>query len=130
VLDLPGLHLQSWALASPGQCTSVGTVDKSHVGWRDSSPGKRGAATRRSCISSRRLCIGHNSAIVGDHYHARDAATATVDVLCQPPSALADVGLPSSASRSALRAALWVTAAPVIRWVAAVSAGGPTRWGC
>ena len=49
-----------------------------------------------------------------------------LDVLCQPPSAVADVGLPSSALRSALRPALRVTASPSIRWVAAVSGRGPT----
>ncbi len=38
---------------------------------------------------------------------------------------VADVGLPSSAARSALRAALRVTAAPAIRWVAARSGTGP-----
>ena len=47
------------------------------------------------------------------------------DVLCQPLCVLADVGLPSSASRSALRAAVSVTAAPSIRWVAARSGQGP-----
>ena len=54
------------------------------------------------------------------------------DVLCQPPwrlarraVGLAAAGLPSSAARSALRAALRVTAAPAIRWVAAVSGRGP-----
>ena len=47
------------------------------------------------------------------------------DVLCQPPSGIADVGLPSSASRSALRAAGSVTAAPSIRWVAARSGREP-----
>jgi hypothetical protein len=47
------------------------------------------------------------------------------DVLCQPPSAVADAGLPSSASRSALRAASSVTAAPAIRSVAARSGRGP-----
>ena len=52
-----------------------------------------------------------------------------VDVLCQPRRAIADVGLPSSALRSALRAARWVTAAPAIRWVAAASGRGPTRRG-
>jgi hypothetical protein len=52
-------------------------------------------------------------------------ATAFVDVLCQPPGVIADVGLPSSAARSALRAALWVTAALAIRWVAARSGRGP-----
>ena len=52
-----------------------------------------------------------------------------VDVLCQPRSAIADVGLPSSALRSALRAARWVTAAPAIRWVAAVSGRGPDEVG-
>ena len=52
-----------------------------------------------------------------------------VDVLCQPPSALADVDLPSSAARSALSAALWVTAAPAIRWVAARSGTGPDAVG-
>ena len=35
------------------------------------------------------------------------AATAFVDVLCQPPGVIADVGLPSSAARSALRARLF-----------------------
>jgi hypothetical protein len=33
--------------------------------------------------------------------------------------------VPSSAARSALRAALGVTAAPVIRWVAGMSGRGP-----
>ena len=47
------------------------------------------------------------------------------DVLCQPPGEIADVGLPSSASRSALRAAGSVTAAPSIRWVAARSGRAP-----
>ena len=51
------------------------------------------------------------------------------DVLCQPPHVLADVGLPSSASRSALRAAGSVTAAPAIRWVAARSGRGPDELG-
>ena len=49
--------------------------------------------------------------------------------MCQPPSGIADVVLPSSASRSALRAALWVTAVPSIRWVAAVSGWGPDAAG-
>jgi hypothetical protein len=40
--------------------------------------GKRGAASRRSCVSSRRLCRAHNSAIVGGHGQAVDAATANV----------------------------------------------------
>jgi hypothetical protein len=40
--------------------------------------GMRGTANRRSCVSSRRLCGPHNSAIAGDHDQARDAATATV----------------------------------------------------
>lgn len=47
------------------------------------------------------------------------------DVLCQPPAWIADVGWPSSALRSALRAALWVTTAPAIRWVAGMSGWGP-----
>jgi hypothetical protein len=38
---------------------------------------------------------------------------------------VANVGLLSSASRSVLRAARWVTAAPAIRWVAARSGMGP-----
>src|SRR5450755_180597 len=49
------------------------------------------------------------------------------DVLCQLPSEIADVGLPSSALRSALRSALWVTASPSIRWVAASSGPGARR---
>ena len=60
----------------------------------------------------------------------------TEDVLCQPlwrlagrAAGLADVGLPSSAARSALRAALRVTAAPAIRWVAARSGTGPDEVG-
>ena len=52
-----------------------------------------------------------------------------LDVLCQPPSALADVDLPSSAARSALSGRPWVTAAPVIRWVAARSGTGPDAVG-
>jgi hypothetical protein len=40
------------------------------------------------------------------------------DVLCQASAWIADVGWLSSAARSALRAARWVTAAPAIRWVA------------
>ena len=60
----------------------------------------------------------------------------TEDVLCQPlwrlarqAAGLADVGLPSSAGRSALRAALRVTAAPAIRWLAAMSGTGPDAVG-
>ena len=51
------------------------------------------------------------------------------DVLCQARSDLADGGLRSSAGRSALRAALRVTAAPAIRWVAARSGMGPDAVG-
>src|SRR5947209_13960511 len=54
------------------------------------------------------------------------------DVLCQArrrlagrAAGVADVGLRSSAARSVLRAALRVTAAPAIRWVAAMSGTGP-----
>jgi len=47
------------------------------------------------------------------------------DVLCQPPGGIADVGLSSSASRSALRATGSVTAAPSIRWMAGRSGTGP-----
>ena len=57
--------------------------------------------------------------------HAKYRADSEADVLCQPPSAVADAGLPSSASRSALRAASSVTAAPAIRSVAARSGRGP-----
>ena len=47
------------------------------------------------------------------------------DVLCQMLSLVADGGVPSSAARSALRAARWVTAVPAIRWVAVRSGRGP-----
>jgi hypothetical protein len=49
----------------------------------------------------------------------------TEDVLCQPPTEIVDAGLLSSAGRSARWAALWVTAVPAIRWVAARSGRGP-----
>ena len=45
---------------------------------RDRALGKRGAASRRSAVSSRPLCGAHNSAIRGGHGHAVDAASATV----------------------------------------------------
>jgi hypothetical protein len=47
------------------------------------------------------------------------------DVLCQAPIEIAAGGWLSSAARSAVRAALWVTAAPAIRWVARMSGRGP-----
>jgi hypothetical protein len=48
---------------------------------------------------------------------AKDCGDTKAEVLCQPPAMVApDVGVPSSSSRSALRAAVWVTAAPSIRW--------------
>jgi hypothetical protein len=47
------------------------------------------------------------------------------DVLCQAPIEIAAGGWLPSAARSALRAALWVTAAPAIRWVARMSGRGP-----
>jgi hypothetical protein len=40
--------------------------------------GKRGAASWRSSVSSRRLCGAHNSAIAGGQDRSVDAATATV----------------------------------------------------
>ena len=48
--------------------------------------GKRGAASRRSSVSSRRLCGAHNSAIAGGQDRSVDAATATV--ANQQPDAL------------------------------------------
>ena len=40
--------------------------------------GNSGAASRRSWVSSRRLCGVHNSAAAGDHDHQVDTAAATV----------------------------------------------------
>jgi hypothetical protein len=54
-----------------------------------------------------------------------EPAIAFLDVLCQALGGIADVGLLSSASRSALRAALRVTAVPAIRGVTARSGTGP-----
>jgi hypothetical protein len=48
--------------------------------------GKRGAASRRSSVSSRRLCGAHNSAIAGGQDHSVNAPTATV--ANQQPDAL------------------------------------------
>jgi hypothetical protein len=43
----------------------------------------------------------------------------------KPQAGIAAGGLPSSAARSVLRTALWVTVAPAIRWVAVRSGRGP-----
>jgi hypothetical protein len=108
--------------------------------------GRRDAANPRSCV---------RAAGCGEHTvrwsptvttNAVDATIGTVgepvvrcateDVLCQPvwclarrAAGLAAVGLPSSAGRLALRAALRVTAAPAIRWLAAMSGTGPDAVG-
>ena len=66
---------------------------------------------------------------IGDFERFARAEQMMSYVLCQPPCVVADVGLPSSASRSSLRSALWVTAAPSIRWVAAVSGREPDELG-
>ena len=58
--------------------------------------GKRGAAFRRSCVRSRRLCGAHNSAVAGGHENAVDSATATVGepvVGCPSNGAASDVDL-------------------------------------
>ena len=95
---------------------------------------------QRFATGSRRGCFpGEAATHIGafDRAGPRDFGARTEDVLCQPPArlriigwrksgrGLADVGLPSSAARSALRAARGVTAAPAIRWVAARSGTGP-----
>ena len=88
-------------------------------GWRESS--KRSSAS-----------VGAGAPFRGEPA----VRSPTGDVLCQPlwrlarrAAGLADVGLPSSAGRSALRAALRVTAAPAIRWLAAMSGTGPDAVG-
>jgi hypothetical protein len=53
-------------------------MQPTHCQCRRSSVGRRGAASRRSCVSSRRFCGMYGSAIVGGHGHALDAATTIV----------------------------------------------------
>jgi hypothetical protein len=62
----------------------------------------------------------------------RNSVTSPVmkpDVLCHPPGAVAGVGLLSSGSRSALRAAVLVAAASSIGLVAVRSGTGRDGWG-
>ena len=54
-----------------------------------------------------KACIASSPAAPPDSARGWLRATAVVDVLCQPPGVIADVGLPSSAARSALRARLF-----------------------
>ena len=83
---------------------------------RRAAAGLRGVDT----LSAVGLC-----AEVGEFARFAKAAAAD-EPSCVNPRRLADVGLSSSASRSALRAAGSVTAAPTIRWVAARSGRAPT----
>ena len=70
------------------------------------------------------------AAEIGDFERFARAGQLMRDVLChQPSGVLAGVGLPSSASRLALRATGSVTASPAIRWVAARSGLGPDELG-
>ena len=63
--------------------------------------------------------------LVGQGITPHQSGGTMKDVLCQAGTGVAAGGLLSSAARSALRAALWVTAAPAIRWVAVTSGRGP-----
>src|SRR5438067_2030604 len=107
---------------------------------QEADDGTRAAGLRLNQKSQTRGCSGDEGVVLPMPYtrlllanrsrQRRPAHTsAFVDVLCQPSSAIADIGLPSSALRSALRSACWVTAAPAIRWVAAVSGRGPGEVG-
>jgi hypothetical protein len=71
------------------------------------------------------------SAAVGsaDGAAAPSRRSREADVLCQPPSAVADIDLPLSASASALWAVGSVTVVTSICWVATRSARGPDAVG-
>ena len=73
--------------------------------------------------------IGAGTARRGEGQSERECPVGDGDVLCQASAWIADVGWLSSAARSALRAARWVTAAPPIRWVAVRSGRGPDGLG-
>jgi hypothetical protein len=75
---LAGIELAagSWRLLLAWESGSL--VARLELNAADRPLGTRGAASRRSCVSSRRGCGAHSSAIASGHDQSVDASTTTV----------------------------------------------------